>query len=149
MKWAEKLRWREEITQKYFDHQTFSSKENQLNKRSGLTPDESLIWFKQKIFFIPQMFFVYSCLSEGWTWVGIQIAPSPPPSTSSGLSRTNSIPFGSILNSCSSWGIFWPHSCLCKKEWFNYKSSHSCDRYSDCGLWKEYFTFCKKVYSVA
>ena len=33
----------------------------------------------------------------------------PPPSTSSGLSRTNSIPFGSILNSCSSWGIFWPH----------------------------------------
>ena len=45
--------------------------------------------------------------------MGIQIAPSPPPSTSSGLSRTNSIPFGSILNSCSSWGIFffshpWP-----------------------------------------
>ena len=31
----------------------------------------------------------------------------PPPSTSSGLSRTNSIPFGSILNSCSSWGIFY------------------------------------------
>ena len=79
-------------------------KENQLNQGSGLTPDESLIWFKQKTFFILPMFFVYPCLLEGWTWVGIQIAPSPPPSTSSGLSRTNSIPFGSILNSCSSWG---------------------------------------------
>ena len=54
-------------------------KENQLNQGSGLTPDESLIWFKQKTFFILSVFFVYSCLSEGWTWVGIQIAPSPLP----------------------------------------------------------------------
>ena len=39
-----------EITQKFFYHQTLSSKENQVNKRSDLTPDESQIFHRACVF---------------------------------------------------------------------------------------------------